>query len=203
VTSTPTTTMVLIRHAEPAASGMGLCYGALDVPLSEDGVIHAQRIGAHLRDSQLDAVYSGPLSRAVATASAVSESHGLTPVLRRDLSEIDFGAFEGRTFDEIAVSHPELYGRWMREPARVRFPGGESFDDLRGRVCSEIARIRREHRGGSVVVVTHGGPIRALMAELLGLESGLVFRIGQSWGGMTSVEWVGDDPIVRSMNVVV
>jgi alpha-ribazole phosphatase len=197
------TSLLLIRHAEPAASAKGLCYGALDVPLSDDGVIQARRIGAHLCDARFDAVYSSPLSRAVATASAVSESHGLAPALREDLSEIDFGAFEGRTFDEIAASDPDLYAKWMHEPAGVRFPGGESFDDLRGRVTSEIGRIRRKHRGGSVAVVTHGGPIRAVLAEVLGLDGGLVFRIGQSWGGMSSIEWVGDAPIIRYVNVVV
>lgn len=203
MTSSPITTLLLIRHAEPATSAKGLCYGALDVPLSDDGVIQAQRIGDHLRDTRLDAVYSSPLSRSVATASAVSESRGLSPELREDLSEIDFGAFEGRTFDEIAASDPDLYAQWMREPASVRFPGGESFDDLQGRVTSEIARIRREHRGGSVAVVSHGGPIRVVIAEVLGLDSGYVFRIGQSWGGMSSVEWVGDEPTVRYVNVTV
>jgi alpha-ribazole phosphatase len=203
MTSSPTTALLLIRHTEPSALANGLCYGVLDVPLSDEGVIQAQRIGDHLRDTRLDAVYTSPLSRAAATASAVSESHGLTPDPRADLSEIDFGAFEGRTFDELAAADPDVYGRWMREPSRVRFPGGESFADLRGRVSREIARIRRAHRGGSVAVVTHGGPIRAVLAEVLGLDGGRAFRIGQSWGGMSSVEWVGDDPFVRYVNVVV
>jgi alpha-ribazole phosphatase len=201
--SSPVTTVLLIRHAEPAAWATHLCHGTLDVPLSDEGVIDARRIADHLRGARFDAVYSSPLGRAVATASAVAGAHGLTAVVRDDLAEIDFGAFEGRAFDEIAASHPDLYARWMREPARVRFPGGESFEDLRARVIEAITRIRRDHEGGSVAVVTHGGVIRAVIADVLRLDAGMIFRIGQSWGGMSLVEWVGDDPIVRSINVAV
>ena len=197
------TALLLIRHAEPAGWAKQVCHGALDVPLSDNGMIQARRIGDRLQDARLDAVYASPLRRAVATASAVAGPHGLAPVLREDLAEIDFGAFEGRTFDEIAASHPDLYSRWMREPASVRFPGGESFDDLRGRVTSEVTRIRREHESGSVAVVTHGGVIRAVLADIFGVGDRMIFRIDQSWGGMSLVEWVGDEPIVRYVNVAV
>jgi alpha-ribazole phosphatase len=203
MTGLPVTTLFLIRHTEPAAWAKGLCHGALDVPLSEDGVIHARRIGDHLREMRIDVVYSSPLNRAAATASAVASPHGLEPMLRPDLKEINFGSFEGRTFDEIAVSHPDLYTQWMREPTSVRFPGGEGFADLRARATREIARIRREHEGGSVVVVTHGGVIRAVLSEVLGMHERFVFRIDQSWGGMSRVEWVGDEPTLRSSNQVV
>lgn len=197
------TALLLVRHGEPAAWAKRLCHGTLDVPLSDNGVIQARRIGDHLRHARLDAVYASPLARAVATASAVGGSHGLAPVLREDLAEIDFGAFEGRTFAEIAASHPDLYARWMREPTGVRFPGGESFEDLRGRVASEVTRIRREHEGGSVAVVTHGGVIRSVLADILGVGDRMIFRIDQSWGGMSLVEWVGDEPIVRYVNAAV
>lgn len=203
MTSSPVTALLLIRHTEPAAWAKGVCHGVLDVPLSEDGTIHAQRIADHLRDTTLDAVYASPLSRAVVTATAVAAPHGLTPVLREQLTEIDFGAFEGRTFDEIAASEPDLYGQWMCDPVTVRFPAGETFEDLRARVTEEIARIRRENRGGSVAVVTHGGVIRAVLADVLGMEGGKIFCIGQSWGGLSLVEWVGDSPIVRYLNVAV
>ncbi|MGZ5296117.1 MAG: histidine phosphatase family protein [Actinomycetota bacterium] len=197
------TTLLLIRHAEPAAWAKQLCHGALDVPLSDEGVIQARCIGDHLRDARLDEVYASPLGRAVATASAVARPHGLTPVLREDLAEIDFGAFEGRTFDEIAASHPDLYRQWMLDPTSVRFPEGETFEDLRARATSEVTRIRREHEDGSVAVVTHGGVIRAVLAEVLDVDGGMIFRIGQSWGGMSLVEWAGDEPIVRYVNVTV
>ena len=203
MTALPLTTLFLIRHTEPAEWAKGLCHGALDVPLSDDGEVHARRIGDHLREVRIDAVYSSPLSRAVVTASAVASPHGLEPMLREDLREIDFGAFEGRTFDEIAASHPDLYAQWMSEPTSVRFPGGEGYGDLSARATREITRIRCEHEGGSVSVVTHGGVIRAVLAAILGVAGPMIFRIDQSWGGISRVEWVGEEPIIRSSNVVV
>jgi len=203
MTGHPVTSLLLIRHTEPAVWANGLCHGALDVPLSDDGESHARRVADHLRETPIDAVYSSPLSRAVATAAAVASSHGVEPRLRGDLREIDFGEFEGRTFDEIASSHPDLYARWMRDPTSVRFPGGESYIDLSERATREITRIRREHEGRSVAVVTHGGVIRAVLAEILGVTGPMVFRIDQSWGGMSRVDWIGGEPIIRSSNVVV
>ena len=127
MTGLPVTTFFLIRHTEPAEWAKGLCHGTLDVPLSEDGEIHARRIGDHLGEMRLDAVYSSPLSRAVATASAVASPHGLEPMLREDLREIDFGQFEGRTFDEIAASHPDLYAQVDARADERAVPGGRGF----------------------------------------------------------------------------
>ena len=193
--------MFLVRHAESAAWAQQVCHGTLDVPLSSRGVVQAGRISSHLADATLDAVYASPRSRALATAAAVAARHGLEPTVREALAEIDFGSFEGRTFDEIAASHPNLYAQWMGEPASVHFPDGESFSDLRARVTSEIARIRSEHECGSVAVVTHGGVIRAVLADVMGLTDGAIFRIDQSWGGITLIEWIGDEPILRYVNV--
>lgn len=117
------------------------------------------------------------------------------------LAEVDFGELEGLTFEEIAGSHPEVYERWMQDPTSVRFPSGESFAELRERVSGGIARIREEHPSGTVAVVTHAGPIRAMLADALGLPNGAIFRIDLSYGGMTSIGWVDDEPFVRFVNV--
>jgi alpha-ribazole phosphatase len=199
--SSPVTSMFLVRHAESADWARQVCHGTLDVPLSSRGVVQASQISSHLAGATLDAVYASPRSRAVATAAAVAAKHGLEPMIREALAEIDFGSFEGRTFDEIAAAHPDAHAQWMDKPASMRFPDGESFGDLRARVTSEIARIRREHEGGSVAVVTHGGVIRAVLADVMGLNGEAIFRIDQSWGGMTLVEWIGDEPILRYVNV--
>jgi alpha-ribazole phosphatase/probable phosphoglycerate mutase len=199
--SSPATSIFFVRHAESAEWARQVCHGTLDVPLSSGGVEQAVRISSHLEDSTLDAVYVSPRRRAVETAAAVAAKHGLEPVIREALAEIDFGSFEGRTFDEIAESHPSVYAEWMSRPGSMRFPDGESFSDVRARVTSEIARIRRDHEGGSVAVVTHGGVIRAVLAEIMGLNDEAIFRIDQSWGGITLVEWIGDEPILRYVNV--
>ena len=114
-----------------------------------------------------------------------------------DLRELDFGDFEGRTFDEIAASEPELYRAWMETPTRVRFPGGESYADLKTRALRSLDRI---WSGGDAVVVTHGGVIRAGLAAWLGIPDEWIFRIDVRYGGVTVVERVAGTPIVRMVN---
>lgn len=197
------TGILLIRHAQPAGWARGRCYGTLEVPLSAEGRAQSFRLAQHLRTQPLARIYASPRLRALVTARAVAQPHGCDPVVRDDIAEIDFGAFEGRTFDEIAHSHPEVYERWMQDPTSVRFPGGESFDDLRARVTSWVASARKEHEGERVVAVTHGGVIRAVLADAIGVVGRAIFSLDQSHGGMSLIEWIDDQPMIRFMNVVV
>ena len=140
------TRLLLVRHAEPDESLHGRCYGSLDVPLSAAGLRRAAAVGELLRDHDVAAVYTSPLQRAFETARAVATAHGLEPIPRDDLRELDFGEVEGMRFDEIASAHPELYRFWMEDPASVRFPGGEGLADLRSASCRRSPRYGRGTR---------------------------------------------------------
>src|SRR5581483_2517668 len=118
--------LVLVRHAEPAEDARGLCYGSLDVGLSAEGTRHAAELAAVLAGVKCDAVYTSPRMRALDTARPIAAAHELAPVVVDDPREIDFGDFEGRRYEEIEQTEPELYRAWMATPTRVRFPGGES-----------------------------------------------------------------------------
>jgi alpha-ribazole phosphatase len=181
--------LVLVRHAEPAV--VGVCYGSLDVALSDRGREQAAALAERLRDERFDAVVASPRRRAVETAAALG-----VPVRTDDrLREIDFGEFEGRTFAELERAEPELFRTWMETPTKIRFPGGESYADLRARATAALEELR-----GSVLVVTHGGVIRAGLASWLELPDHAVFRLDQRYCGVTIVEWLGDEPIVRILN---
>lgn len=191
-------TLVLVRHAEPEESARGLCYGTLDVGLSDEGRAHAARLVPALAGTPYDAVYASPRRRTRETAAALADARGLEPVVESDVREIDFGELEGRRYDEIAETQPELYRRWMEAPTTVTFPGGESYRDLRTRALRALDRIRSAH--DCAVVVTHGGVIRAGLAEWLAMPDDAIFRLDQSYCGITLVEWLGGTPIVRLMN---
>jgi alpha-ribazole phosphatase len=190
--------IVLVRHAEPDDSARGLCYGTLDVGLSDEGQAHAERLSSSLAGLSYDAVYASPRRRAIETAAPLAWARGLSALVDDDLREIDFGDFEGRRYDEIATTHPEVYRRWMEAPTTVTFPGGESYEQLRARALRSLTRIRQAH--ACAVVVTHGGVVRAGLAEWLSMPSEAIFRLDQRYCGITIVEWLGDTPIVRLMN---
>lgn len=185
------TRVLLIRHGEPEGDARGRCYGRLDVRLSDDGRTHARR----LSDIACDVVYTSPRRRARETAEIL----GAARVDER-LRELDFGELEGRTYDEIASERPALYRRWMDEPTRVRFPGGEGFDDLRARACGALAEIRAAHTGATIAVVTHGGVIRAALAEALGMPAERIFAFDVGYCSISVIDWLGEHAVVRLVN---
>jgi alpha-ribazole phosphatase len=186
--------LLLVRHAEPTPDVRGRCYGTLDVELSADGREQAAALGDALRDEPIDLVVSSPRLRAVQTAAALGR-----PVEVDDrLCELDFGDFEGRTYEELERDEPELFRAWMSSPTTVRFPNGESYADLRARATAALADVRA--RAECAVVVTHGGVIRAGLAAWLELPDHAIFRLDQRYCGITIVEWLGDEPLVRVLN---
>ncbi|MGH2995110.1 MAG: histidine phosphatase family protein [Gaiellaceae bacterium] len=191
---------MLVRHAEPDPAVRGRCYGALDVSLSPEGRRRARVLAEALEGHSLAAVYASPRRRALETARPIAAAHGLTTVVDEDLRELDFGELEGRTYEEIAVAHPALYAAWMHQPTEVRFPGGESYQDLRRRVSRALAQLRARHTGDAVAVVAHGGVNRVVLAEALALPPEAVFRLGQDPGAVSVVDWMADLPLVRLVN---
>jgi alpha-ribazole phosphatase len=190
--------LILIRHAEPQEDARGRCYGSLDIGLSTAGREHACRLAERLATVEYEAVYSSPRVRARETADAIGLAHGLAPVVDEGLRELDFGELEGRTYDEIAASEPELYRAWMTTPTEIRFPGGESFADLKARSLVALERIRRLHE--SAIVVTHGGVLRAGVAAWLSMPDEAIFRLDQRYCGVTIVDWLDGEPLVRLLN---
>jgi alpha-ribazole phosphatase len=194
------TRLILLRHPEPEPSAAGRCYGALDVRLSAAGRAHAARLAELLAASGAAAVYASPRIRARDAADAIAGRLGLTARVEPGLRELDFGELEGRAYDDIRRERPELYARWMAAPTTVRFPGGEGFEDLRARAAAAEAGIRARHAGAAAVVVTHGGVVRALLADALRMPSAAIFALDQRYGALNVVDWFDGRPLVRLVN---
>lgn len=196
------TRLLLVRHAETDTALRGRCYGRLDVALSAEGRRQAGALAAALADAPLAAVYSSPLARALDTAGPIAAGHGLEPVADDRLREIDFGDLEGLAYDDIRAARPDVFQAWMQTPTSVRFPGGESFGDLRERVLAVVRAVRERHPGEAVAVVAHGGVVRVVLADALGLADGAVFRLDQAYGGVSVVDWLPGAPVVRVVNAL-
>jgi alpha-ribazole phosphatase/probable phosphoglycerate mutase len=197
---TEATRLIFVRHGEPEEGARGRCYGRLDVGLSDGGRLQMARVAARLAASELAAVYASPRRRAVESARLVAEPHGLAPVAVEALGEIDFGLFEGMTYDEAAERFPDVYRVWMERPTEVVFPGGESFAEMRERVTAAVAALRRAHERQTVAVVSHGGTNRVALAEALNLASADVFRFDQAFASVNVVDYFGTTPVVRVVN---
>jgi broad specificity phosphatase PhoE len=157
----------------------------------------AAQLADALRDRPLAAVYTSPLERAAVTAEALSAAHRLQPVVVADLRELDFGEADGLPFEDLPSG---LQRGLLENPTEVRFPGGESYADLRVRVTAACDDIVTSHPGSEVAVVSHAGAIRAALATWLSMADGAVFRLDQRYASINIVDWADGTPFVRVVN---
>jgi alpha-ribazole phosphatase len=193
------TRLVLVRHGEPAERVRGRCYGRLDIGLSAVGRRQMQHTRRGLRGAPISAIYSSPRRRALESARMLTAGRRVVAVDDR-LGEMDFGDFEGLTYDDIATRFPDTYEEWMTRPTQVAFPGGETFDAMVARVHDVLEDVRRTHAGDTVVLVSHGGVNRIALAAALDLQPCRIFRLDQAYACLNVIDYFGDEPLVRLMN---
>ena len=162
------TTLLLARHGESDWNRSKRWQGFADRPLTDLGRQQAQELADRLDDTELDAVYSSDLQRARETAEAVARRRGLEVRTTADLREVDVGSWSGLTRAEAEARFPDAYARWLK--GSEGWEDGESYDQLRDRVVKAIRHIAAGHEGGRVLVVAHGGTIRAVHAAALGVD---------------------------------
>jgi len=159
----------LVRHGESEWNAENRLCGRTDVPLSETGRRQAKRLAERLKPIPFEALYSSPLERALETAQLISESVGLQPALDPKLAELDYGQWEGRTFEEIMASDPKAYHDWDADPGQFAPPGGESGLEAQQRVVSFFDLLAAKHPQGHVVVVFHKTVCRLMICHVLGM----------------------------------
>jgi alpha-ribazole phosphatase len=191
----------LIRHGEPAEEARHRCYGSLDVGLSEKGRAQMQQVAEYLKPESIAAIYTSPRSRAQESAAVLAAARPCPIEMLEDLSEIDFGDFEGMTYNEIATRYPDLYRQWMEKPTEIRFPNGESFAEMRTRVLRAFETIRLTREGQTVAIVSHGGVNRILLAVALQMPDNCLFRIAQDYAAVNLLAFSEGVPIIQLLNM--
>jgi alpha-ribazole phosphatase len=197
---TGNTRIWLIRHGQPEPAAQGRCYGKSDYGLSVEGIGEIQAATTLLDGEVLSAIYASPRARTMESARILADARSMTVEAIDALAEIDFGDFEGRTYDEIAERHADLDRTWMEHPTKIQFPNGESFDDMWERVTKAIEALLARHAGQTIAVVTHGGVNRIALAWAMGLPRENVFRLGQRYAAVNAIQWFGDYPSVELLN---
>jgi alpha-ribazole phosphatase/probable phosphoglycerate mutase len=170
--------LYLVRHGETDWNVREKFQGHSNVPLSERGREQARSLAKRLAKRKLAAFFASDLQRALETASILAAPHGLRVETVDSLREMNFGVWEGRTVQEIRENCRELAERWWSNPVDTCLPEGETLKELACRVNDAIARIvGRFQNDEEVVVVSHGGPLRAAIATVLGMDLKLYWRL--------------------------
>jgi broad specificity phosphatase PhoE len=149
------TTILLARHGETDWNREGRWQGWADPPLNEAGRDQARALAEQLRSTPFDAVYSSDLRRAHETAEIVAAPHEVPVITERGLREIDVGSWSGLTRSEIEERFPD-----------GSRPDGETREQHLSRVLETVERIARAHVGARLLVVSHGGTMRALRSHI-------------------------------------
>jgi uncharacterized phosphatase len=149
------TTILLARHGETDWNREGRWQGWADPSLNGTGHDQARELAGRLAETHFEAVYSSDLRRAFETAEVLAAPHNLTVVTDPGLREIDVGQWSGLTRAQISERFP-LGNR----------PGGETREQHSVRVLATVERIARAHPGQRILIVAHGGCLRALQRHL-------------------------------------
>jgi alpha-ribazole phosphatase len=170
--------LILIRHTSVSGTE-GLCYGRSDVALSGNFEADAASVEAALPPGPW-VVYSSPSRRCVRLA----ERLGAPVLIDNRLSELDFGAWDGRAWDDLPR---DCLDAWCHDYVQGRPPGGESFADLASRALSFAEGVAARHAGRCVLAVTHAGVIRALVGRSHGIPLADAFSVDVAFGSLHPV----------------
>ena len=161
-----TTTMIdLIRHGEP--EGGPMFRGSQDDPLSAKGWQQMQ--AAVTGDDHWDAIVSSPMTRCQRFAEKLAEQRQLPLYIDEDLREIGFGEWEGLTAEQVQQGYGDQLNRFWQDSINHLPPGGEAIADFHERVIRGFNRWQEQLAGQKILVVCHGGVIRMILADILGI----------------------------------
>ena len=193
------TTVLLVRPGQTPPTGQVLPGRAAGLHLADSGHEQAQIAADRIAElKNVAAVYSSPLERAKETAAPISKARGLRTRTNRGLIECDFGDWTGRQLTDL-MKLPE-WQTVQRAPSTFRFPNGESFTEMQTRMVDAIAALCAEHRGETIVCVSHADTIKAAVAQAAGTHLDLFQRTVISPASITAVTYTAGGPIVLAVN---
>lgn len=191
--------LILVRHGETRANREFRYIGARDDALTEQGQAQAEKLAEAVSMLSVASIYSSPLQRAYHTAFPIAMRHNLAVQVVDDLRESDFGAWEGLSRAEVMAQDGERLLTWERDTA-IAPPGGESLEAMHGRVLAFVEKMGRTHPDQTVVLVSHVGPIKAVLCAALGTPVSSAFRIFLDPATISVVDWRQTMPVVRLVN---
>jgi probable phosphoglycerate mutase len=173
--------ILLVRHGHVDGIRPERFRGRADLPLTSRGEAQAQAVAERVASGwQPSRVYTSPLGRCVATGAAIAKACNAPTEVNGDLIDIDYGAWQGRSCAEVEQSEPKLYAAWRTTPHLVRFPQGDSLQDLAARAADALRLALARHPGETVVLVAHDSVNRALLLQLLEQPLSAYWRLAQT-----------------------
>lgn len=192
------TKFLLIRHATTDAVGKSLSGRMPGVHLNEGGKVQAQQLAEYLKYTNINAVYSSPLERAMETALPIASTHNLSCMMEESFLELDFGNWTDKKFDELA--HDPAFRKFNTFRSGTRIPGGEMMQEAQTRMVRGLEELAFKHPGETVAVVSHSDMIKSIIAFYAGIHLDMFQRIEISPASVSILELYDDFARVLLLN---
>lgn len=183
------TKILLSRHGHVEGIQPARFRGRAELALTEHGLAQAdalaRRIAANWKPA---AVFTSPLQRCVLTGVRIAAACGIKGEVREGLGDIDYGAWQMRTHDEVSAESPEAFRQWRSAPQLTRFPKGESLQDVMARVSDVLREALVRYPEQTIVLVGHDSVNRVLLLTLLDMPLAAYWRLVQDPGTLNEIE---------------
>jgi broad specificity phosphatase PhoE len=192
-------TILLTRHGQTDWNKAGRWQGHADIPLNETGQQQAAALCQRLQSWPIDTIYTSDLQRCVQTATPLANTLGLEPIKASIWRERDVGDFSGMTGAQAREQYPDVWDKATR--GMVDPPNGEPFTEVLSRAWQAYETVAEDHSEGTVMVVTHGGLLHALLGQIMGIDRTVYGRFSMRGNTGLSVIEVNDrGPVVTRLN---
>ncbi|OGG46557.1 MAG: hypothetical protein A3F84_18710 [Candidatus Handelsmanbacteria bacterium RIFCSPLOWO2_12_FULL_64_10] len=195
------TRVILVRHGATEWNRSHRFQGHQDVPLATLGRQQAERVAARLQQERVTFAFASDLQRARETAETVTAAGDIPLQVTPELRETSFGLWEGLTAKEIGAAYPDEWKAWTENPVATCPPKGESLREVTDRVVGFFDRALsglpaafdpqqhgRRHRRPTVLFVSHGGVLRALLTHLLDVPTERYWRFALRPGSISILD---------------
>ena len=197
------TKIILTRHGDVEGIKPERFRGRTELPMTELGRAKAKAVAARIAGSwNVAMVYTSPMGRCIATGQEIAKACGVASEPLEVLNDLDYGQWQWQTFDEVRAAWPELFAAWHTMPHLVRFPKGDSLQDLVARTANALRFVLEHHASESetVVLVGHDSVNRALLLQLLDQSLSSYWRIAQAPCGITEIDSINGRICVQRVN---
>jgi broad specificity phosphatase PhoE len=190
----------IVRHGQTEWNADGRIQGHTDIGLSEKGAQQSQLVAGRLAEFSIDAAYSSDLRRSAETAREILGQRTVPLQTTPQLREYHKGVFEGLTVEEARHRYPDLYAASLVKDLDFAPPGGESTRQTSARIASFVADVRQRHANENVLIVGHGGALRAVFVALMELPLEANWRFLLANCGLSVVDIYPDNSVLRLYN---
>jgi phosphoserine phosphatase len=195
------TKILLIRHGHVEGIDPARFRGRAELALTRRGAAQAQAVARRVASLwQPLKIYTSAMGRCIETGRSIADACGVEVEVIDQLNDIDYGAWQWRTYEETKEDDPRLFTAWFAAPHLVRFPNGESLQDLVVRSADALRFILRRHANDTLVLVSHDSVNRALLLQLLDQPLTAYWRLAQDPCCINEIDVLDESVQIRRIN---